>query len=145
MIVNHHLFFADLSIKQQAAGAPDAGILPEAAAVIASMAEDRTTVDEVATATSTDLFEVSLEVVEVGSSVERASGGGDGGNEGEEEEDEGEEEGGDGVEKDGGGRGECGERIDTGKTNGIEVDRSISPNCPICFDMWTSDGPHRVR
>jgi ATP-dependent DNA helicase DinG len=34
VIVNHHLFFADLSIKQQAAGAPDAGILPEAAAVI---------------------------------------------------------------------------------------------------------------
>ncbi len=34
VIVNHHLFFADLSIKQQAANAPDAGILPEAAAVI---------------------------------------------------------------------------------------------------------------
>ncbi|MGH9598150.1 MAG: ATP-dependent DNA helicase, partial [Edaphobacter sp.] len=32
--VNHHLFFADLSIKQQAANAPDAGILPEATAVI---------------------------------------------------------------------------------------------------------------
>ena len=34
IIVNHHLFFADLNIKQQAADAPDAGILPEAAAVI---------------------------------------------------------------------------------------------------------------
>jgi ATP-dependent DNA helicase DinG len=34
VIVNHHLFFADLSIKQQAANAPDAGILPEAAFVI---------------------------------------------------------------------------------------------------------------
>jgi ATP-dependent DNA helicase DinG len=34
VIVNHHLFFADLAIKQQAAGSPDAGILPEAAAVI---------------------------------------------------------------------------------------------------------------
>jgi ATP-dependent DNA helicase DinG len=34
VIVNHHLFFADLAIKQQAAGAPDAGILPEASAVI---------------------------------------------------------------------------------------------------------------
>ena len=34
VIVNHHLFFADLAIKQQAADAPDAGILPEAAAVI---------------------------------------------------------------------------------------------------------------
>jgi ATP-dependent DNA helicase DinG len=34
VIVNHHLFFADLSIKQQAGNAPDAGILPEAAAVV---------------------------------------------------------------------------------------------------------------
>ena len=34
IIVNHHLFFADLAIKLQADGAPDAGILPEAGAVI---------------------------------------------------------------------------------------------------------------
>ncbi|HEY1463423.1 MAG TPA: ATP-dependent DNA helicase [Terriglobales bacterium] len=34
IIVNHHLFFADLSIKQQSDNAPDAGILPEAGAVI---------------------------------------------------------------------------------------------------------------
>ncbi|HKD60728.1 MAG TPA: helicase C-terminal domain-containing protein [Terracidiphilus sp.] len=34
IIVNHHLFFADLALKREAAGAPDAGILPEAAAVI---------------------------------------------------------------------------------------------------------------
>jgi len=34
IIVNHHLFFADLAIKQQAEGAPDAGILPDAGAVI---------------------------------------------------------------------------------------------------------------
>ena len=34
IIVNHHLFFADLAIKQQAGGAADAGILPEACAVI---------------------------------------------------------------------------------------------------------------
>ena len=34
IIVNHHLFFADLAIKQQAANAPDAGILPDADAVI---------------------------------------------------------------------------------------------------------------
>jgi ATP-dependent DNA helicase DinG len=34
IIVNHHLFFADLSIKLQANGAPDAGVLPESAAVI---------------------------------------------------------------------------------------------------------------
>jgi ATP-dependent DNA helicase DinG len=34
IIVNHHLFFADLAVKREATGAPDAGILPEAAAVI---------------------------------------------------------------------------------------------------------------
>jgi ATP-dependent DNA helicase DinG len=34
IIVNHHLFFADLSVRREAAGAPDAGILPEAAAVV---------------------------------------------------------------------------------------------------------------
>jgi len=34
IIVNHHLFFADLAIKQQADGAPDAGILPDVGAVI---------------------------------------------------------------------------------------------------------------
>src|ERR1700731_562952 len=34
IIVNHHLFFADLAIKLQEDGAPDAGVLPEAAAVV---------------------------------------------------------------------------------------------------------------
>jgi len=34
IIVNHHLFFADLGIKQQAEDAPDAGILPDCGAVI---------------------------------------------------------------------------------------------------------------
>ena len=34
IIVNHHLFFADLAIKQAAGGAPDAGILPEVGAVV---------------------------------------------------------------------------------------------------------------
>lgn len=34
IIVNHHLFFADLAIKQQAEDAPDAGILPEVGVVI---------------------------------------------------------------------------------------------------------------
>jgi len=34
IIVNHHLFFADLGIKQQADYAPDAGILPDVGAVI---------------------------------------------------------------------------------------------------------------
>ncbi len=34
IIVNHHLFFADLGIKQQAEHAPDVGILPDAGTVI---------------------------------------------------------------------------------------------------------------
>ena len=34
IIVNHHLFFADLAIKQQSEYAPDAGILPDAGTVI---------------------------------------------------------------------------------------------------------------
>ena len=34
VIVNHHLFFADLAIKRAADGAPDAGILPEAGIVV---------------------------------------------------------------------------------------------------------------
>lgn len=34
VIVNHHLFFADMAVRQQAGGAPDAGVLPEAAVVI---------------------------------------------------------------------------------------------------------------
>ncbi len=34
VIVNHHLFFADLAIRRQAQNAPDAGVLPEAAAVV---------------------------------------------------------------------------------------------------------------
>jgi ATP-dependent DNA helicase DinG len=34
IIVNHHLFFADLAIKMQAEDVQDAGILPDAAAVI---------------------------------------------------------------------------------------------------------------
>jgi ATP-dependent DNA helicase DinG len=34
VIVNHHLFFADMAVRQQAGGAPDAGVLPEAGVVI---------------------------------------------------------------------------------------------------------------
>ncbi len=34
IIVNHHLFFADLAIKLEADGAPDAGVLPDCGAVI---------------------------------------------------------------------------------------------------------------
>src|SRR5438093_970111 len=40
IIVNHHLFFADLGIKQQAEGAPDAGILPDAGIVILDEAHE---------------------------------------------------------------------------------------------------------
>jgi ATP-dependent DNA helicase DinG len=34
VIVNHHLFFADLEVRRNAGGAPDAGVLPEADVVI---------------------------------------------------------------------------------------------------------------
>ena len=34
IVVNHHLFFADLAIKQQAQNAPDAGVLPDVDAVV---------------------------------------------------------------------------------------------------------------
>ncbi len=34
IIVNHHLFFADLAIKLEAEGAPDAGVLPDCSVVI---------------------------------------------------------------------------------------------------------------
>jgi len=40
IIVNHHLFFADMAIKQQADFAPDAGILPGVGAVIFDEAHD---------------------------------------------------------------------------------------------------------
>jgi len=47
IIVNHHLFFADLGIKMTSGGAPDAGILPEAAAVVFDEAHE---LEEVASA-----------------------------------------------------------------------------------------------
>ncbi len=53
VIVNHHLFFADLNIKLQAAGAPDAGVLPEAAAVIFDEAHELESV-------ASDYFGVSI-------------------------------------------------------------------------------------
>ena len=34
VIVNHHLFFADMALRRQAQNAPDVGVLPEAAAVV---------------------------------------------------------------------------------------------------------------
>src|SRR5437660_7790658 len=40
IIVNHHLFFADLSIKQATEYAPDAGILPEVGTVIFDEAQE---------------------------------------------------------------------------------------------------------
>jgi ATP-dependent DNA helicase DinG len=53
VIVNHHLFFADLGIRLQARTAPDAGILPEAAVVIFDEAHE---LEEVAS----NYFGVSL-------------------------------------------------------------------------------------
>ncbi len=53
VIVNHHLFFADLNIKQQAAGVPDIGILPDAAAVIFDEAHEMESV-------ASDYFGVAL-------------------------------------------------------------------------------------
>src|SRR5574340_973207 len=46
IIVNHHLFFADLAIKQAADRAPDAGVLPDCGAVIFDEAHE---LEEVAT------------------------------------------------------------------------------------------------
>ena len=46
IIVNHHLFFADLSVKLAAEKAPDAGVLPSAACVIFDEAHE---LEEVAT------------------------------------------------------------------------------------------------
>jgi ATP-dependent DNA helicase DinG len=40
VIVNHHLFFADMAIRLQAGAAPDAGVLPAAGAVIFDEAHD---------------------------------------------------------------------------------------------------------
>ena len=40
VIVNHHLFFADLAIKRAADGAPDVGVLPEAGIVIFDKAHE---------------------------------------------------------------------------------------------------------
>src|SRR5882757_772090 len=75
VIVNHHLFFADLSIKQQAANAPDAGILPEAAAVIFDEAHE---LEEVASAyfgigLSTQRFEELTRDVEMMLKAKQAS------------------------------------------------------------------------
>jgi ATP-dependent DNA helicase DinG len=71
IIVNHHLFFADLAIKLQADGAPDAGILPDAAAVIFDEAHE---VEDVAA----NYFGISvsnLRVEELARDVERSMQG----------------------------------------------------------------------
>jgi ATP-dependent DNA helicase DinG len=68
VIVNHHLFFADLAIKLQAEGAPDAGILPEAAAVVFDEAHELESV-------AGNYFGISvsnLRVEELARDVERA-------------------------------------------------------------------------
>ncbi len=53
IIINHHLFFADLAIRQAAEHAPDAGILPECGAVIFDEAHE---LEDVAT----DYFGVTV-------------------------------------------------------------------------------------
>jgi len=66
IIVNHHLFFADLAIKQALDSAPDAGILPDAAAVVFDEAHE---LEEVAS----QYFGVScsnLRVIELARDVE---------------------------------------------------------------------------
>src|ERR1700746_1914117 len=40
IIVNHHLFFADLAVKREASGAPDAGIMPEAPELVFDEAQE---------------------------------------------------------------------------------------------------------
>ncbi|HEX6824161.1 MAG TPA: ATP-dependent DNA helicase [Candidatus Sulfotelmatobacter sp.] len=68
IIVNHHLFFADLAIKLQADGAPDAGVLPDAAAVIFDEAHE---VEDVAA----NYFGISvsnLRVEELARDIERS-------------------------------------------------------------------------
>lgn len=40
VIVNHHLFFADMAVRRRAQNAPDASVLPEAAAVVFDEAHD---------------------------------------------------------------------------------------------------------
>ena len=68
IIVNHHLFFADLAIKLQADGAPDAGILPEAGAVIFDEAHE---LEDVA-ANYFGISVSSLRVEELARDVEQA-------------------------------------------------------------------------
>ncbi len=68
IIINHHLFFADLAIRQAANHAPDAGILPECGAVIFDEAHE---LEDVAT----DYFGVSVSdfrIEELARDVEQA-------------------------------------------------------------------------
>jgi ATP-dependent DNA helicase DinG len=59
IIVNHHLFFADLAVKREATRAPDAGVLPEAAAVVFDEAHE---LEEVAS----DYFGLSVSNIRFG-------------------------------------------------------------------------------
>ncbi len=75
VIVNHHLFFADLGIKQQSGNAPDSGILPEAGAVIFDEAHE---LEEVASAyfgigLSTQRFEELIRDVDLMLKAKQAS------------------------------------------------------------------------
>ncbi|CAL9766788.1 unnamed protein product [Musa acuminata subsp. burmannicoides] len=42
------------------------------------------------------------------------------------------------------GKGGGGESEGLDKTDGVELDRSLFPSCPVCFETWSADGPHRV-
>ena len=80
IIVNHHLFFADLAVKREAGGAPDAGILPEAAAVVFDEAHE---LEEVASSYfGLSVSNVRMEELAQGPGSGAARQGGRGGNSG---------------------------------------------------------------
>lgn len=74
------------------------------------------------------------EVVSLGESDGEGDADGQSGGE-EAAEEEGAEEG----NERGGTKGES-----LGKTETVELDASSSPNCPVCYEPWKSEGLHRV-
>ncbi|RWW57513.1 hypothetical protein BHE74_00035689 [Ensete ventricosum] len=42
------------------------------------------------------------------------------------------------------GKGGGGESEGLDKTDRVELDPSLFPSCPVCFETWSADGPHRV-
>ncbi|XP_020094244.1 E3 ubiquitin-protein ligase RFWD3-like isoform X3 [Ananas comosus] len=86
-----------------------------------------------------------VEVVPFMANVEDMDEGGDAAereeDEEEEEDEEGEEEGRDDCESHGGGGSE---NAGSGTPHGAGLDKPSVPNCPVCLEMWTSEGLHRV-